>query len=97
MVIQSFGDSATADLFNGISSAKARAFPGDIVRAALRRLAGLNYATTLADLAAVPGNRLELLKGDMAGLHSIRVNQQWRIVFRWDNGAHEVRLMDYHG
>ncbi len=95
-MIVSFGDTATADLYNGIKSAKARAFPGDLVKGALRKLGTLNAAIDLSVIAAVPGNRLETLKGDLVGRHSLRVNDQWRIVFRWDNGAHEVRLMDYH-
>jgi proteic killer suppression protein len=57
----------------------------------------LEGATSLGDLAAPLGNRLEALRGDLAELHSIRVNQQWRIVFQWDGrDAHEVRLVDYH-
>lgn len=57
----------------------------------------LNAARDLQDLQSPPGNRLELLKGDLKGFHSIRVNDQWRVVFRWKGGdAHEVRLTDYH-
>ena len=95
-MIVSFGDQATADLNYGINSAKARAFPTDVVKPARLKLDALDAATSLADLAKIPGLRLEKLKGDMAGLHSIRVNKQWRIVFRWDNGAHDVSLVDYH-
>ena len=58
----------------------------------------IDAAHDLRDLASLPGNRLELLSGSLAGLHSIRVNDQWRIVFRWGGiDAYEVRLMDYHG
>lgn len=57
----------------------------------------LNAAGTLAELRSPPGNRLEALRGNLKGLHSVRVNQQWRLVFRWQNGAaHDVRLTDYH-
>ena len=57
----------------------------------------INAATSLADLRSPPANRLERLRGDLAGQHSIRVNDQWRIVFLWTNGeAHQVRLLDYH-
>lgn len=57
----------------------------------------LNAAQTLHDLRSPPANRLESLRGDLSGHHSIRVNDQWRVVFRWaPDGAHEVRLMDYH-
>ena len=63
---------------------------------ARRKLQYLNAAARLSDLRAPPGNRLEVLKGSLAGLHSIRINDQWRVVFRWDQGAHEVRIVDYH-
>jgi proteic killer suppression protein len=64
---------------------------------ALRKLDLLNAAYTLDDLKVPPGNRLEALKGALKGKHSIRVNDQWRIVFRWDDGgAHEVVVTDYH-
>ena len=57
----------------------------------------LNAARDLQDLQSPPGNRLESLKGDLKGFHSIRVNEQWRVVFRWQGGdAHDVRLTDYH-
>jgi proteic killer suppression protein len=96
-VIASFGDQATADLYHGASTRKTRAFPSDIVSVALRKLDMLNGAHALLDLRSPPGNRLEALRGDFRGFHSIRVNDQWRIVFRWSNGAaHDVRLVDYH-
>lgn len=57
----------------------------------------LNAASTMLDLRSPPGNRLEALKGDLVDFHSIRVNDQWRLLSRWENnGAHEVRLVDYH-
>ena len=95
-MIISFADAATRDLYNGIKSAKARRFPAEIVKAAWRKLGTLNAAIRLEVLAAIPGNRLEALKGSLVGRHSIRVNEQWRIVFRWDGGAHDVQLIDYH-
>lgn len=65
--------------------------------AALRKLDLLNAAHTLLDLRSPPGNRLEALLGDWRGFHSIRVNEPWRVVFRWaDGAAHDVRLLDYH-
>ena len=68
-----------------------------IARIALRKLIQMNRALHLADLAVPPGNRLEALKGRLAGFHSIRVNDQWRIVFRWtDSGPEEVAIVDYH-
>ena len=96
MAMQSFGDAATADLFNGRNTARARRFPQNITGAALRKLDMLNAAHLLDDLSAPPGNRLEALKGDFEGFYSIRVNDQWRITFRWKDGAQEVKLMDYH-
>ncbi|MFV0633860.1 type II toxin-antitoxin system RelE/ParE family toxin [Demequina sp.] len=68
-----------------------------IQRAALRKLEALHAAAEVEDLRIPPGNHLELLKGDRAGLHSIRVNDQWRICFRWkDGGADDVELVDNH-
>jgi toxin HigB-1 len=67
------------------------------MRSVLRKLAQLDAAVRLDDLRVPPGNRLEALKGERAGSHSIRVNDQWRIVFRWEaDGAHDVELSDYH-
>lgn len=96
-MIQSFGDTATADLFNGVRTARTKRFPADIRRTALRKLDLLNAAHQLKDLRSPPGNRLERLKGDLDGCHSIRVNDQWRLVFRWeDAGPSDVSLIDYH-
>ncbi|MGI9197629.1 MAG: type II toxin-antitoxin system RelE/ParE family toxin [Candidatus Nanopelagicales bacterium] len=96
-VIVSFGDRATDDLFHGRSTARARRFPADIARGATIKLDMLEAAASLRDLRSPPGNRLEILRGDLWGHHSIRVNEQWRLVFRWIEGhSHEVRLIDYH-
>ena len=95
-VIASFGDKATADLFHGVASKAARQW-SEIEKVALRKLDMVNAAHVLDDLKVPPGNRLEALKGDLAGYHSIRINQQFRVVFRWKDGAaHEVRIVDYH-
>ncbi len=92
-MIQSFADKDTEDLFN---SEKNRRFD-DIARVALRKLIQMNQGRDLSDLAVPPGNRLEALKGDLAGFHSIRINDQWRIVFRWtDFGPEQVAIVDYH-
>lgn len=92
-MIQSFADADTEQLFR---EEKNRRFNA-IARVALRKLIQMNRAGQLSDLAVPPGNRLEVLKGDLAGLHSIRINQQWRIVFRWTaQGPVEVRIVDYH-
>ena len=96
MAIHSFGDPATADLFHGRNTSRVRRFPQDMIAVALRKLDVINAAHRLDDLRSPPGNRLEALKGDLEGFHSIRVNRQWRIIFRWENGAHEVSLADYH-
>jgi proteic killer suppression protein len=74
-----------------------RRFPPDVVGTALRKLDIINAATDLKDLQSPPGNRLEALKGELKDFHSIRVNEQWRVVFRWQGkDAHDVRLTDYH-
>lgn len=68
-----------------------------VARVALRKLIQMNRAGRLTDLAVPPGNRLETLRGDLTGLHPIRINDQWRFVFRWtESGPAEVRIMDYH-
>jgi len=96
MPIKSFADAATADLYHGRNSARVRRFPQNIVSAALRKLDVLNAAHRLDDLRSPPGNRLENLKGDLVGFSSIRINEQWRIIFRWENGAVDVEIVDYH-
>jgi proteic killer suppression protein len=96
MAIRSFGDLATEDLYHGRKSSRARRFPPNIVNIALRKLDVINAAYRLDDLGSPPGNRLEALKGKLEGYHSIRVNDQWRIIFRWAEGALDVSLVDYH-
>jgi proteic killer suppression protein len=96
-VIQSFGDSATADLFRERNTRAARRIPRDLWRGVQRKLKALDVAARLGDLTIPSANRLEALKGDQAGRHSIRINDQYRITFRWEQGhAHEVRVEDYH-
>lgn len=93
-MIRSFADPDAERLFQ---RRRVKRLGPDIQRAALRKLAMLDAATTLNDLKAPPGNRLEALKGDRRGQHSIRVNDQWRIVFKWhDGGADDVAIVDYH-
>jgi toxin HigB-1 len=96
MSIRSFGDPATADLYHGRKTARSRRFPQNILSVVLRKLDVLNAAYKLDDLRSPPGNRLEALKGDLEGFHSIRVNDQWRITFRWNDGVEDVSLVDYH-
>lgn len=94
-MIVSFADAATAELYAG--GLGKPPFPVSIIRRAMKKLDSLNAATRLADLACMRGNRLEPLHGDLEGLHSIRINDQWRLVFRWTgDGAAEVRIQDYH-
>jgi proteic killer suppression protein len=96
-MIASFGDKATEDLYHGRRTNRVRRIPPDIVSAALRKLDVIRSAYQLQDLRSPPGNRLEALSGNYAGFYSIRVNQQWRLVFRWENdSAYDVSLIDYH-
>ena len=74
-----------------------KGYPDDVIRTAYRKLVQLHNARILDDLRAPPGNRLEALKGNRAGQHSIRINRQWRICFIWRDGdAHDVEITDYH-
>ena len=92
-MIRSFRDLDTEELFHRQASRRW----ANIARVALRRLRLLNRARTLRDLRIPPNNRLEALKGDRAGEYSIRVNEQYRICFRWEDGdARDVELTDYH-
>jgi proteic killer suppression protein len=93
-MIRSFRDRDTEDLFHGRF---ARKLPRDIQRVAHRKLRQIHQAGQLRDLAAPPGNRLEALRHDRKGQHSIRLNDQWRICFVWkDGGAERVEIVDYH-
>ena len=93
-MIRSFADPETAGIWEGRRS---RRLPGDIQAVALRKLRLLNQARVLGDLRVPPGNRLEPLRGDRAGQHSIRINDQWRICFVWtDGGPRDVEIVDYH-
>jgi proteic killer suppression protein len=92
-MIENFACAETEKIFLGQVS---RRLPLDIQRTARRKLLQLQAATQLLDMAVPPDNRLEALKGGRAGQHSIRINDQWRICFRWESGAHEVEIVDYH-
>jgi proteic killer suppression protein len=93
-VIKSSADRETEKFFRGEHS---RRLPTDMQRVAHRKLLQVNAAASLDFLRVPPGNRLEALKGDRAGQHSIRINDQWRICFRWRAGdAHDVEIVDYH-
>jgi proteic killer suppression protein len=96
-VIVSFGDKATRDVFDGTDSKDARSVPRQLWAVALRKLDMLNAARDLMDLRAAPSNRLEKLKGNLAGRWSIRVNDQYRVIFKFANGnAEHVQIVDYH-
>jgi len=96
-MIQSFADETTADLFRERSTKAARRLPKDLWPVVRRKLKMLDVAQRLSDLKSPPGNRLEGLKGDRSGRHSIRVNERYRLTFRWEgNHAYEVCCEDYH-
>jgi proteic killer suppression protein len=95
-MIVSFRGQLAEDLFSDRHNGVTRRFPGELRRVAQRKLQYLNVAVRLDDLRSPPGNRLEALKGSLKGKHSIRINDQWRIIFRWSEGAVEVEIVDYH-
>ena len=93
-MIKSIKDKETAKVFR---RERSRRLPDDIQQVAYRKLRYLNNAKSLQDLRSPPANRLEKLKGDRAGQHSIRINDQWRVCFRWQgNDAYDVEIADYH-
>jgi proteic killer suppression protein len=96
-MIVSFGDSVAEDIYHGNRTRRVRRIQPFLLKAIERKLDILDHADKLQDLSSPPGNRLEALKGDMEGCHSIRVNDQWRLVFRWQDGnAYDVSFTDYH-
>ncbi len=93
-MIRSFRDRETEKIWNGERS---RRLPGDIQDVALRKLRQMNRSMRLEDLRIPPGNGLEALTKDRKGQHSVRINQQWRICFRWsEGGCEDVEICDYH-
>lgn len=96
-MIKSFKDKSTEDIYNGNNTKDARKVPRGIWPAAARKMDMLNAAHELKDLLVPPGNRLEKLRGESADYHSIRINDQYRIVFIWNKGNVEsVQIVDYH-
>ena len=97
-MIESFANGGTEDIFDGTNSSEARKLlPRELWKIASRKLDQLNSATSINDLRVPPGNRLEALKDDRCGQHSVRINDQYRICFEWtDNGARSVEIVDYH-
>lgn len=93
-MIRSFADRESERIWHGTPS---RRLPADIQQVVRRKLRMLNSAATLEDLRIPPANRLEAMKGDRRGQHSIRINDRWRVCFRWKDGdAHDVEIIDYH-
>ncbi|MGJ8643118.1 MAG: type II toxin-antitoxin system RelE/ParE family toxin [Luteolibacter sp.] len=93
-MIESYGDSQTEQIYKGL---RVRQLPEDIQNRARRKLRMINQAKIVDDLRIPPGNRLEALSGNLAGFWSIRINQQWRIIFRWEEGLkYDVKITDYH-
>ncbi|MBN1939925.1 MAG: type II toxin-antitoxin system RelE/ParE family toxin [Candidatus Aminicenantes bacterium] len=93
-MIRSFKDRETERIFHRIPSLK---LPDSIQQTALRKLRMIHHAASIMDLRVPPANRLEKLKGDRAGLYSIRINERWRICFEWrDDNAFDVEIIDYH-
>jgi proteic killer suppression protein len=96
-MIISFADKRTEHLFHGEDSKETRKIDSILKRKICMKLDMINAAAVLEDLRVPPGNKLEALSGDLLGYHSIRVDKQWRIVFRWENGSvSSVQFMDYH-
>jgi proteic killer suppression protein len=96
MAVQSFANKALERFFFDGAIPKRAGWSG-VARVVARKLDILDYAERLGDLASPPGNRLEALKGNMIGYHSIRINDQWRVIFRWtDAGPMDVDVVDYH-
>jgi proteic killer suppression protein len=97
-VIRSFRGRGTEDIFDGVDSSMARrTCPGNLWQVARRKLDQVNRVRDLSELAVPPGNHLERLRGDRKGQHSIRINDQYRICFRWEAGdVYEVEIADYH-
>ena len=96
-MLKSLADKTTQDIYDGINSRQARKLPRELHAKARRLLDQINAALTLDVLRIPPSNRLEKLKGDQAGFWSLRINDQWRIVFRWQGqDALDVQVIDYH-
>ncbi|MFI4889139.1 MAG: type II toxin-antitoxin system RelE/ParE family toxin [Steroidobacterales bacterium] len=96
-MIESFGNRLAEDLYYDRRSRQTRGFPPELLRAARRKLLYLHDAADLTDLRVPPGNRLESLKGRLKGFYSIRINDQWRLIFRFERGAaFDVAVVDYH-
>jgi proteic killer suppression protein len=93
-MIKEFGDKESEKIWNGLSSKK---LPIDIQNLARRKLRMINNSNDINDLRIPPANRLEKLKGNLSNYYSIRINNQWRIIFIWENNdAYDIKIVDYH-
>ncbi len=93
-MVKEFGDKESEKIWNGIQSKK---LPNEIQHVARRKLRMINNAQDITDLRIPPANRIERLKGELSDYHSIRINDQWRIIFKWiNNDAYDVKMIDYH-
>ncbi|MCB4756918.1 MAG: type II toxin-antitoxin system RelE/ParE family toxin [Elusimicrobia bacterium] len=96
-MIVGFGDQTTRDIYDGLDSKSAREIPKIVWPQSRRKLDALSAAHELRDLSVPPGNRLKRLRGDLNDFYSIRVNDQYRVIFKWSEGnARDVRITDYH-
>jgi len=96
-MIGSFKDRRTENLYHGRISSRVRRIPTDVRISALREMDMIHASVALNDLRTPPGNRLEALRGNLTGFHSIRINDQWRIIFRWEaQEAFDLEIIDYH-
>ena len=96
-MIKTFGNKLAHDLVENTESKETRRFPRELIRLARRKLQIVHEAAELRDLKAPPGNRLEQLRGTQTGYYAIRVNDQWRLIFKFDgHDAYEVKIIDYH-
>ncbi len=96
-MINSIADKATQDIYDGLNSKEARKIPRHLHESARRKLDMLRRANTASDLRMPPGNHLEILKDNLKGYYSIRINNQYRIIFKWiEDNAEDVKITDYH-
>jgi proteic killer suppression protein len=97
MSIQSFGDIRTEKIFLGVKDKEVATLPFNVIKIAERKLDMIEAAAVLQDLASSPGNRLHALKQELKGFHAISINDQWRVIFKWETDApHQVEIRDYH-
>ncbi len=97
MPIQSFGDSRTEKIFFGVKDKEVATFPANLIKIAERKLDMIEAAVVLQDLASPPGNRLHALKHELKGFYAVSINDQWRVIFKWEtDGPQQVKIHDCH-